>query len=50
MYMRITRDRSNKCLLGIYKLNGEWMIMLPGYIIDFPRRELPNDREEVLSN
>ena len=43
MYIRITRDRSNICLAGIYKLDGKLMVMLPGYIVDFPRRELPNE-------
>lgn len=39
MTIRITRDQANICLLGIYNMDGRLMIMLPGYIIDFPQQE-----------
>lgn len=41
MYIRITRDDSNLFLIGLYRLKGKWMIMVPGYIVDFPGKEVP---------
>lgn len=42
MVIRFTWDNSNIALFGLYRLDGKWLIMLPGLIIDFPRKELPN--------
>jgi len=47
MEIRITRDTSNMALVGLYRLEGKWMIMLPQMIIDFPpageKSEVPQD-------
>jgi hypothetical protein len=45
--IRFTWDSGNIALIGLYKLDGKLLIMLPGLIIDFPRKELP---DESLSN
>lgn len=49
MEIRFTWDPGNIFLFGIYKLDGKLLIMLPGLIIDFPGKRLPNGKMPDIS-